>query len=592
MADDKKNSGGNSPDGNSLDGNSKSNGKGNSSDTGQNINIRRGNTEQPFQVASPQLARNVIGPRHQGPSLHRVAMTTSNMTRQFQVLQEMHRKTTEMYLQTGQMLMMQSMMLNYNMTAGAQGPSVNLNSGPPAAPRVDTSDLPAGSTRCENCGRQGHRLSQCIRLDNISYDIPGCPICETTQHLIDDCPRLPSLSDRDAQIFRVLVGLRGCKGPIRSAMFNWPDIAATGPHMEFYAWTRRFAKQWQDENPKVWETYDYSNESLLAMDPRTKSRMEILKNIPLNQRYLTEEEMSNVRERLDELTSKNKAKKKQPEEEISQVSSPSGSSSSGSSSSGDSVVEVVGQHGLDDDNNKAKVHQQQQRSDIEEQLKKMHKQPSRSRPDSYSRYQKPLYNNQQKRPHGFEPVPSQRRIPTGPRNGSQYRGFGHHHYQYRSLYNGNDPRKPNRAPSDSDRRLPNAGSNYDPDRRPIFLRSHLNQAESDEGGDSHNGEHDRVHPSRWDRFRERSMMRGEGGGDSMFRRSKSPERDETEPPFPDIRGKSLNNNNESGTKGEGEETCGLKSSERGEEAMSMSSAHVERKLPQLDAAEAASDGKL
>ncbi|KAK3989754.1 hypothetical protein QBC44DRAFT_395789 [Cladorrhinum sp. PSN332] len=146
-----------------------------------------------------------------------------------------------------------------------------------ATPSSSSTTKPKDASICENCGRKGHRLSRCIKLDPEFGDIAGCPMCETTSHSFDDCPHLPHMKSDD--IFEYLVIRRAGRGPIRTKTHDWLEYVGDRPEQHRYPWSRRFAQEWQRSHPVYWERHGYhSLPSWLgvAIDPRTATKPTIL----------------------------------------------------------------------------------------------------------------------------------------------------------------------------------------------------------------------------------------------------------------------------------------------------------------------------
>ncbi|KAK4229184.1 hypothetical protein QBC38DRAFT_521519 [Podospora fimiseda] len=133
---------------------------------------------------------------------------------------------------------------------------------------------------CENCGRQGHLLSRCVKLDPQSSDLHGCPMCETTAHSFDNCRTIPRMESRD--FFEYLVERRGGRGPIRTRKYDWLNYVKNNVGIARYPWTRQYAKEWQRNNPTFWENYDYLHLPYwigVEIDPLTATKERIVASI-------------------------------------------------------------------------------------------------------------------------------------------------------------------------------------------------------------------------------------------------------------------------------------------------------------------------
>ncbi|KAK3994504.1 hypothetical protein QBC44DRAFT_306359 [Cladorrhinum sp. PSN332] len=124
-----------------------------------------------------------------------------------------------------------------------------------------------------NCQRPGHALSQCIKSTSRG-DIQGCPICETSDHLIDTCPTKPTKK----QIWERLGPGRARRPPMRSKEYSWVQVGRYGPNpgskglrAGMFPWSRKFATRWAESNPDGWRFFGYTaGMPRLPVDPETR----------------------------------------------------------------------------------------------------------------------------------------------------------------------------------------------------------------------------------------------------------------------------------------------------------------------------------
>ncbi|RYP60895.1 hypothetical protein DL770_009899 [Monosporascus sp. CRB-9-2] len=120
---------------------------------------------------------------------------------------------------------------------------------------------------CANCKRVGHLLKDCVGPYSRNGDIPGCPVCNTMEHGMDQCPNAGELSKES--VFTFLVTNRGNKCLIRSDYEVYQhavelDKKSNGKlSSENIAlpWTRHTAMVVKEleKNEKCLETWDYKN---------------------------------------------------------------------------------------------------------------------------------------------------------------------------------------------------------------------------------------------------------------------------------------------------------------------------------------------
>lgn len=80
---------------------------------------------------------------------------------------------------------------------------------------------PAPEVKCGGCGSKTHRLVSCLMAAPNGL-MKGCPMCNTTKHDVDACPKLRDIKTR----FRHLVVIRGNMPPFASKQmsFHWASV--------------------------------------------------------------------------------------------------------------------------------------------------------------------------------------------------------------------------------------------------------------------------------------------------------------------------------------------------------------------------------
>ncbi|KAI0851680.1 hypothetical protein F5Y00DRAFT_215105 [Daldinia vernicosa] len=136
-------------------------------------------------------------------------------------------------------------------------------------------DPPHDLRRCGNCDRVGHDLSICVGPPGFDGALHGCPCCNTTAHLFDNCPRA-SLMDDNLK-YHYLVLLRGRRAPISTRQDYLGMAASRGPS-EFYPWTRAYAR---GVSPSVFTSHDYvgNDPRALPADPATANKAALLRTL-------------------------------------------------------------------------------------------------------------------------------------------------------------------------------------------------------------------------------------------------------------------------------------------------------------------------
>ncbi|CCC12940.1 hypothetical protein SMACR_06082 [Sordaria macrospora] len=86
----------------------------------------------------------------------------------------------------------------------------------------------------KDCGKPGHELADCFGPPSNMGDIDGCPFCNTQEHVLDNCPLLPTVT-KD-QLFDVLVTRRANLPLIRTAI-SFLNLAAFTKKLDLLAKT-------------------------------------------------------------------------------------------------------------------------------------------------------------------------------------------------------------------------------------------------------------------------------------------------------------------------------------------------------------------
>ncbi|EXF76964.1 hypothetical protein CFIO01_12221 [Colletotrichum fioriniae PJ7] len=150
---------------------------------------------------------------------------------------------------------------------------------------------------CGHCSALGHGLIDCIWPGPFG-DIDGCPICNTTEHRLDNCRAFEATDyniPRLELLHHVLIVRRANKPPILTRLV-WISIACAyvnrhkGKYIQNsvgYPWTKFLSMEvwkntFKDANKQFWLTYDYSkdseNQSRLQVDPVTRDWQTALQN--------------------------------------------------------------------------------------------------------------------------------------------------------------------------------------------------------------------------------------------------------------------------------------------------------------------------
>lgn len=125
----------------------------------------------------------------------------------------------------------------------------------------------------KDCGKPGHELADCFGPPSNMGDIDGCPFCNTQEHVLDNCPLLPTVT-KD-QLFDVLVTRRANLPLIRTAI-SFLNLAAFTKKLDLLAKTmplQRRTARWAYTELKPWKTRDRSK---LSRDPEFPSDPRIL----------------------------------------------------------------------------------------------------------------------------------------------------------------------------------------------------------------------------------------------------------------------------------------------------------------------------
>lgn len=154
-------------------------------------------------------------------------------------------------------------------------------------------ERPAPEQRCGHCFHYGHRLIDCAMPDR-SGTIRGCPLCNTCEHTLDDCPRVELFNK--FILFLACVARRSKLPPIRSARYNWLSLLSDFIEKKIRPPNDTKWKNWQfnKKQPlpltveftrvmvkgkflgrngkpyRSWTWYNYQNLYHLECDPKTK----------------------------------------------------------------------------------------------------------------------------------------------------------------------------------------------------------------------------------------------------------------------------------------------------------------------------------
>ncbi|KAF7900395.1 uncharacterized protein EAF01_007697 [Botrytis porri] len=114
-----------------------------------------------------------------------------------------------------------------------------------------------GLPQCGNCSRIRHELKRCDGPVNVFGVIDGCPMCNTTDHILFECAQ-NWRSDANQRHLLIL-------GRDQKAMVSWPSDLNEHPVWKALSadtrpkiWSPSFALQYQLENPHYWRDCIYA----------------------------------------------------------------------------------------------------------------------------------------------------------------------------------------------------------------------------------------------------------------------------------------------------------------------------------------------
>ncbi|KAB8303236.1 hypothetical protein EYC80_004683 [Monilinia laxa] len=142
---------------------------------------------------------------------------------------------------------------------------------------------------CGNCSLIGHDLKRCIGPVNGFGVIDGCPMCNTKDHVLFECPK-PWKSESNQGGVMIF-------GRNNKPMLSWPaeltaHSAWTSLRVELrpQIWTPSFALKYQLENPFYWREYKYASkwedDSVIAQDPAWENPSSPIRLIDRSERGL------------------------------------------------------------------------------------------------------------------------------------------------------------------------------------------------------------------------------------------------------------------------------------------------------------------
>ncbi|RAL66280.1 hypothetical protein DID88_005951 [Monilinia fructigena] len=142
---------------------------------------------------------------------------------------------------------------------------------------------------CGNCSLIGHDLKRCIGPVNGFGVIDGCPMCNTKDHVLFECPKSwkSESNQRDVLIFWSKQQTHVIMAAELTAHSAW---TSTRVELRPLIWTPSFALQYQLENPSYWRDYRYASkwedDSVIAQDPAWENPSSPIRLIDRSERGL------------------------------------------------------------------------------------------------------------------------------------------------------------------------------------------------------------------------------------------------------------------------------------------------------------------
>jgi len=122
---------------------------------------------------------------------------------------------------------------------------------------------------CGNCDLRGHWLKQCYGPANRYGFIPGCPHCNVTTHILEECTSYDPTTDED-RLCWFMDFVRKDMPPLECSID--PDqhtLARPGQkHAHDRPWSTDYTLQYAKDHPEYWKTHEYNT------DPKNMIKLE------------------------------------------------------------------------------------------------------------------------------------------------------------------------------------------------------------------------------------------------------------------------------------------------------------------------------